>query len=65
MTTRVYDVRVEGELGQPLLRYLDCPHRVEQPRTVVRLDAVTEPELSAFLSACRDVGVEVGRVRAL
>ena len=65
MTTRMYDVRVEGELGEPLLRYLDCPHHVEPTRTVVRLDAVTASELDAFVRACRDVGLEIERVREL
>jgi hypothetical protein len=65
MTAVVYEVTVEGELGESLLRYLDCPHRVAPPRSVVRLDAVTGPELAAFLEACRRAGVDVERVRAL
>lgn len=63
MAAVVYEVTVEGELGSSMLRYLDCPHRTEPPRTVVRLDEVTAPELAAFLDACRAAGVDVERVR--
>lgn len=63
MTTPVYDVRVEGELGERLLRYLACPHRLEPPRSVVRLDDVTAAELEAFLDACKRAGLTVERVQ--
>lgn len=65
MSACVYDVLVEGELGAAMLRYLDCDHRVEPQRTVVRLDAVTAAELDGFLKACHDAGIEIAGVKSL
>ena len=46
-----YEVRVAGELGEPLLRYLRCPHYVVPEQTQVRL-AVGSAGLHRFLRAC-------------
>jgi len=57
-----YEVRVAGELGKPLLRYLRWSHYAVPARTVVRL-AVPPAELTGFLQACTDCGASIERVR--
>jgi hypothetical protein len=57
-----YEVRVAGELGQPLLRYLSWPHAVVPQRTQVRL-ALGPADLRLFLRACTDWGAGIERVR--
>jgi len=56
-----YEVRVAGELGQPLLRYLSWPHTVVPERTQVRL-ALGSADLRRFLRACTDSGAGIERV---
>ena len=63
--TRRYEVRVEGELGQPMLRYLNWPHRVEPAHTRVRLDGVTAADLRAFLAACDREGLTIERIQRI
>jgi hypothetical protein len=58
----VYEVRVVGELGGPLLRYLRCAHYTVQEQTLVRLTLVAG-ELHRFLQACADCGAGLERVR--
>ena len=57
-----YEVRVAGELGEPLLRYLRCPHYVVPEQTQVRL-AVGSAGLHRFLRACTSCGASIERVR--
>jgi len=57
-----YEVRVAGELGQSLLRYLSWPHAVVPERTQVRL-ALGSADLRRFLRACTDSGAGIERVR--
>jgi hypothetical protein len=58
----VYEVRVVGELGGPLLRYLKCAHYSVQRQTLVRL-TLAAGELHRFLQACADSGARLERVR--
>jgi hypothetical protein len=58
----VYEVRVNGELGKPLLRYLNWPHYVVPGQTMVRIDAASA-DLLRFLEACTDAGASIERVR--
>lgn len=60
----VYEVRVVGELGGPLLRYLRCSHYSVQRQTLVRL-TLAAGELHRFLQACADSGARLERVRRL
>ncbi|MCW2770103.1 MAG: hypothetical protein JWR27_1536 [Aeromicrobium sp.] len=48
---QTYEVRVEGEVGEPLLRWLDWAHRVVPGQTRVRIAASTD-DLHRFLQAC-------------
>jgi hypothetical protein len=59
---QTYEVRVEGELGEPLLRYLSWPHQVVSGQTRVRITAATV-ELHRFLRACTECGASIQRVR--
>ncbi|WP_416952931.1 hypothetical protein ACNKF0_13695 [Nocardioides sp. T5] len=58
----VYEVRVLGELGEPLLRYLRCAHYPVQRQTLVRL-TLAAGELHRFLQACVECGAGLERVR--
>ncbi|NPC43662.1 hypothetical protein [Nocardioides sp. zg-1230] len=58
----VYEVRVVGELGGPLLRYLKCTHYSVQRQTIVRL-TLGAGELHRFLQACAESGARLERVR--
>jgi hypothetical protein len=58
----VYEVRVVGELGGPLLRYLKCTHYSVQRQTLVRL-TLAAGELHRVLQACADSGARLERVR--
>ncbi|HSF97915.1 MAG TPA: hypothetical protein VLA55_04420 [Ornithinibacter sp.] len=58
----VYEVRVVGELGGSLLRYLKCTHYSVQRQTLVRLTLAAD-ELHRFLQACADSGARLERVR--
>ena len=57
-----YEVRVAGELGESLLRYLRCPHYVVPEQTQVRL-SVGSAGLHRFLRACANCGASIERVR--
>jgi hypothetical protein len=57
-----YEVRVAGELGEPLLRYLRWFHYTVPEQTLVRLTAASA-DLHRFLRACTDNGVRIERVR--
>jgi hypothetical protein len=53
-----YEVRVQGELGAPLLRYLRWPHRVVPQQTRVRIAAAAD-ELHEFLRECHEGGASI------
>jgi hypothetical protein len=57
-----YEVRVAGELGEPLLRYLRWFHYTVPEQTLVRLTAA-QADLHGFLRACTDSGVRIEQVR--
>jgi hypothetical protein len=57
-----YEVRVAGELGEPLLRYLRWFHYTVPEQTLVRLTAGSA-DLHRFLRACTDSGARIERVR--
>lgn len=59
---QTYEVRVDGELGEALLRYLSWSHHVVSGQTRVRIAAVTS-ELHQFLRACTECGASIQRVR--
>ncbi|MGZ5398401.1 MAG: hypothetical protein ACXWDL_02660 [Nocardioides sp.] len=57
-----YEVRVEGEVGRPVVGYLRWRHHVVPGQTRVRL-AATSSELHSFLRACTERGVSIEGVR--
>jgi hypothetical protein len=59
-----YEVRVAGELGEPLLRYLRWFHYTVPEQTLVRLTAASA-DLLGFLRACTDSGARIERVRRI
>jgi hypothetical protein len=61
---RSYEVRVDGELGDKLLRYLRWSSCVVADQKSARLEA-TPTELQRFLSACSHHGVGIERVHRL
>jgi len=61
---RSYEVRVEGELGDKLLRYLRWSSCVVADQKTARLEA-TPTELQGFLSACSHHGVGIECVHRL
>lgn len=63
-TARSYEVRVEGELGDKLLRYLRWSSCVVAEQKSARLEA-TPSELQRFLSTCAHEGVGIERVHRL
>ena len=63
-TERSYEVRVEGELGEKLLRYLRWSSCVVADQKTARLEA-TPSELQGFLSACSHHGVGIDCVHRL
>ena len=62
--TSSYEVRVEGELGEKLLRYLRWSSCVVAEQKSARLEA-TPSELQRFLSACSHHGVGIECVHRL
>jgi hypothetical protein len=60
--TRVYEIRVEGELGEPFLQYLQCGHCVLPEQMMVRVDATPE-EFDDLLQSCSDLGLTIESVR--
>ncbi len=58
----IYEVRVAGELGEALLRYLRWVHYDVPTQTLVRLTAASA-DLHRFLVACTDSGAQIERVR--
>jgi hypothetical protein len=57
-----YEIRVAGELGEPLLRYLRSPHYAVPEQTLVRL-AAASADLHRFLRACTESGASIERIR--
>ena len=64
VATRSYEVRVEGELGDTLLRYLRWSSCVVADQKSARLEA-TPAELQRFLTACSQHGVRIECVHRL
>lgn len=59
---QAYEVRVAGEVGQAVLRYLNWTHRIIPPQTRVRITAAPG-ELHEFLRACTESDTTIQRVR--
>ncbi|MGH8969051.1 MAG: hypothetical protein ACRDV1_03795 [Actinomycetes bacterium] len=59
-----YEVRLEGRLGAPLVRYLGWSGHVSPQLTVLRL-RTTPGDLERLLLRCRTRGLQVERVRRL
>ena len=53
-----YEVRVAGEVGEPLMRYLKWPHHVVPRQTRIRV-AATSNELHRFLRTCTECGASI------
>lgn len=56
-----YEIRVDGELGEPLLRYLSWRHRTVPEQTFVRI-AAGSAELMRCLRAFAEAGLSVEHV---
>lgn len=56
--TGTYEVRVAGEVGEPLMRYLRWPHHVVPGQTRIRV-AATPNELHRFLRTCTECGASI------
>lgn len=56
-----YEVRVDGEVGEPLLRYLKWSHAVVPGHVRVRIAAATR-ELLELLRACSESGSTIEHV---
>jgi len=61
-TPRSYEVRVDGELGPTLLRFLRWRHSLVPEQTSVRLDA-TPTRVLQFLAKCSELGLGIQQVR--
>ncbi|WP_426244825.1 hypothetical protein [Nocardioides sp. LHG3406-4] len=59
---QTYEVRIEGEVGEPLLRYLAWPHHVVPGQTRVRI-AAASGDLHQFLKDCTECGASIQQVR--
>lgn len=59
--TKAFEVRVEGELGEPMLRLLGWSHCTVPEQSVMRVDA-TPADLHRLLRACSDRGLTIERV---
>ena len=57
-----YEVHVDGEVGETLLRHLHWSRRVVPPHARVRVTAAGR-ELNELLRACTESGVGIERVR--
>jgi hypothetical protein len=55
-----YEFRIQGRLGRSILRYLRWASRLEQERTIVRVEA-TLRELRAILEQLASSGVQIDR----
>jgi len=61
-TGATYEVHVDGELGEPVLRYLSWSHHVVPAHVRVLIRAGAR-ELAEFLLACSESGAGIERVR--
>lgn len=62
--SRAYEVRVDGQLDEALLRFLRWKHRYLPEQAALTLEGTTE-EVHEFLSACCRLGLGIERVRRL
>lgn len=60
--TAIYEVRVEGEIGVPLLRYLNWRHDIVPEQTLVRV-AAGSVDLLRYLKAYTEAGASIERIR--
>ena len=58
---QTYEVRVDGEVGEPLLQHLSWSHQVVPEQTRVRFAAASN-DLHQFLRACTERGASIQRV---
>jgi hypothetical protein len=59
---RAYEVRIDGQLDEGLLRYLRWNHRHLPEQAALRLEGTCD-EVHEFLSACCQLGLGIERVR--
>jgi hypothetical protein len=61
---RVIEVRVQGQLGEAMLRLLGWSHVTVPEQTIIRLDA-TPAGLQSLLRACTERGLAIERVHRM
>ena len=59
---QTYEVRVEGEVGTPLLQHLSWSHQVLPEQTLVRIAAASH-DVHQFLRVCTESGASIQQVR--
>jgi hypothetical protein len=59
--SKAFEVRVQGELGEPLLRLLGWSHSTVPEQTVMRVEA-TPQDLNRLLRTCSERGLTIERV---
>jgi hypothetical protein len=59
--TKAFEVRVEGQLGEPMLRLLGWSHVTVPEQTLVRVD-VTPAALQRIVKDCTDRGLTIERI---
>jgi len=62
--TRVFEVRVQGQLGESMHRLLGWSHVTVPEQTLVRVDA-TPADLERILRDCTERGMLIERVHRL
>jgi hypothetical protein len=59
--TKAFEVRVAGELGEPMLRRLGWGHSTVPGQTLMRVEA-TPKDLDRLLRTCSERGLTIERV---
>jgi hypothetical protein len=59
--TKAFEVRVQGELGEPMLRLLGWSHSTVPEQTLMRVEA-TPSDLHRLLKTCSERGLTIERV---
>ena len=62
--TKAFEVRIEGQLGESMLRLLGWSHVTVPEQTVMRVD-VTPAALQSIVKACIDRGLTIERIHRI
>jgi len=62
--TRVFEVRIQGQLGRVMLRMLGWSHVTVPEQTLVRVEA-TPADLQRILRDCTETGLTIERVHRI